>query len=331
MRRRMAEAEVGDDVLGDDPTVHALEDRSAELLGTEAALFLPSGTMSNQVAIKALTEPGEEILCEEHSHVFLYEAGALGLIAGVQPRTLPSAAGVLEVERLREAIRTDDVHHPRTALIAFENTHNYSGGRVVPLDRRDALCALARKSGLRVFLDGARLFNAAVALGEPPARLCRDVDLTAFCLSKGLGCPVGSMLAGSREWIGRCRRLRKAFGGGMRQAGILAAAGLFALDHLVERLAEDHALARRLAAQLAAIDSLDVRPADVDTNIVLLHRPARDADAFRRRLAAHGVLCSTVHPGALRFVTHRDVAAADVDRAVRATQAVSASPSLSAP
>lgn len=320
MREAMARAEVGDDVLGDDPTVNRLQERVAALFGAGAALFLPSGTMGNQVAVKLLTRPGEEILCDEESHLFINEAGALGLISGVQARTLPARAGALDPGAVERAIRDEDVHHPRTSLLALENTHNYSGGRVVPLASLRALREMARRRGLAVHLDGARIFNAAVASGVEPASYFAEIDTLTFCFSKGLGCPVGAMLVADRERIEAARRIRKALGGGMRQVGILAAACEFALDHLVERLAEDHARARRLAEGLAQAPGCRLDPREVETNIVFVGRPAADARAAEARLRERGVLALALGPDRLRFVTHRDVGDADVERALIAMQ-----------
>jgi threonine aldolase len=325
MRRAMAAAVVGDDVLGDDPTVNRLQERVAALFGSEAALFVPSGTMGNQISVKLLTQPGEEILCEERSHVFVNEAGALGLVSGVQTRTLPGPEGVPTLEALEAGIRDADVHHPRTSLIVLENTHNYAGGRVIPLKTMEAVRALANQRDLRVHLDGARLFNAAVATKTPLPRYAAAVDTLTFCFSKGLGCPAGSMIVASRERIARARRIRKALGGGMRQVGILAAACEWALDHLVERLAEDHARARRLAEGLAAMRGCALDPRKVETNIVFVERAARDALALEKELAAQGVLAIALAADRLRFVTHRDVGDDDVERALAAMEKITKS------
>jgi threonine aldolase len=320
MRRAMAAAEVGDDVYRDDPTVNRLEERVAALFRKEAALFVPSGTMGNQVAVKTLTQPGEEILCEERSHVFVNEAGGLGLISSVQMRTLPGPDGVPALDVLERAIRDEDVHHPRTALIVVENTHNYAGGRIVPLATMEAIGALARRRGLKVHLDGARLFNASVATKTPVASFATPADLATFCFSKGLCCPAGSMLVGPTELIERARRIRKALGGGMRQVGILAAAGEFALDHLVERLAEDHERARKLAKAVAGLPGCKVDVAHVETNILFVERPRGDAPALETKLRERGVATSALATDRLRFVTHRDVGDADVERAIAAME-----------
>ncbi len=314
----MAEAEVGDDVLGDDPTVELLQRTVAERFEQEAALLVPTGTMGNQIAVKALTQPGDEIVCEAISHVFVNEAGGLGLISGVQACALRGAGGRLSLEQIRGAIRSEDVHHPRTTLIVLENTHNYAGGRILPLSYLKEVRALAKAQGIRVHLDGARLFNASVASGVPVADFAREVDSLMFCLTKGLACPVGSMIVGSGATIERCRKLRKALGGGMHQAGILAAAGLFALDHLVDRLAEDHSRARRLAAAIGRLPGCRIDLEEVETNIVMVHRPGADAIDLERALRERGILTFAVSAEKLRLVTHRDILEEDVDRAVQA-------------
>jgi threonine aldolase len=320
MRRAMATAEVGDDVFGDDPTVNRLQERVAALFKKEAALFVPSGTMGNQVAVKTLTQPGEEILCEERSHVFVNEVGALALISGVQVKTLPGADGVPSLRAIEQGIRDEDVHHPRTSLIVIENTHNYAGGRIVPLAAMAAIRALALRRDLRIHLDGARLFNASVAAKTPVASFAAHADLATVCFSKGLGCPAGSMVVGSRELIARARRIRKALGGGMRQVGILAAAAEFALDHLVERLAEDHVRAQRLAQAVAGLPDCAVDVPHVETNILFVERPRGDAAKLEAKLTGQGVLTTALGADRLRFVTHRDVGDADVARAVAAME-----------
>jgi threonine aldolase len=331
MRRAMAEAVVGDDVLGDDPTVNRLQERVAALFAAEAALFVPSGTMGNEIGVKLHTQPGEEIVCEERSHVYVNEAGALGLIAGVQTKTLPGPEGVPALDAIESAIRDEDVHHPKTSLIVLENTHNYAGGRVIPLTTMVAIRGLAKRRGLKVHLDGARLFNASIAAKTPVARYLEQVDTLTFCFSKGLGCPVGSMLVGSKEAIERGRRIRKALGGGMRQVGILAAACEFALEHLVERLAEDHARARKLAEGFAALRGCTVDPAKVETNLVFVGRPARDAPVIEKKLGELGVLALALAPDRLRFVTHRDVGDRDVDLALRSMDHVTSALAAQSP
>ena len=305
MREAMATAEVGDDVFGDDPTVLRLEARAAELFGKEAAVFVPSGTMANQIAIGALTRPGDEAIVESQSHVLLNEVGSAARLWGCQLTALPGERGLLRPEDVEAAIREPDIHHPRTALLSIEDTHNFAGGAVLPLDGMDSLTSLARRHGLRVHLDGARVFNAQVASGVPVARIARDVDLVSTCLSKGLGAPVGSLVVTSRELIAVARRLRKALGGGMRQVGILAAAGLIALEEGPALLAEDHRRARALAEALGRCAGAELDPALVETNIVFVTtRPA--ARGVQDGLEARGVLALALGANRMRFVFHRD-------------------------
>ena len=318
MREAMARAEVGDDVYGEDPSVNRLQERAAALLGKEAALFVPSGTMANQVAIRAHTEPGDALIAGHSAHSYLYESGGAAALSGVQP-VIVGEDGFFDADELRAAIFPADDHFPRTRLVCLENTHNRSGGRVFPLDAQQRIAALARESGLRLHLDGARLFNAAVASACDPAELAAPHDSVSFCLSKGLGAPVGSLLAGSREFIARAHRFRKMFGGGMRQAGILAAAGLHALDHGIKRLADDHANARRLAEGLAALPGAELLR-EPETNIVLFS--VADVPGFVRATRERGVWINAIGPERLRAVTHRDVSAADVEDALEVIRAV---------
>lgn len=318
MRRAMAEAEVGDDVYGEDPTVNALEAEAATLLGKAAALFVPSGTMGNQLAVLCHTERGDEVLAHAESHVGYYEAGAPAWLAGVTLRGIPGARGTFGAADLEAALRPADVHFPRPRLLCLENTHNRGGGRVWDPDLLRAVAATARRHGLAVHLDGARLWNAAVASGRPPAQLAEPADSVLCCLSKGLAAPVGSVLAGPEDWIARARRYRKALGGGMRQAGVLAAAGLVALRTMLPRLAEDHANARALAEDLAAIGGLEVRPDEVETNIVLVGTAHRPAQAVVESLRERGVLAGTMGPRLLRLVTHRDAGRAECQLAAAA-------------
>jgi len=316
MRRAIAEAEVGDDVYGEDPTVLRLEARVAERLGLEAALFVPSGTQANQVAIGAHCRAGDEVLTEAGSHILHYEGGAVPALWGVQPQPLPGERGLLKPEDVAAAVREDNMHNPRTRLLSLENTHNRGGGSVWPVERFRAVVDVARKAGLAVHLDGARLFNAEVAAGVPASTWARLTDTTSVCFSKGLGAPVGSALAGRADLIKEARRLRKRLGGGMRQAGILAAAALYALDHHVERLAEDHANARRLAAALAEVPGVKVDAARVETNMVFAEfdRPALEMVTL---LGGHGVLTNPAGgPRTVRLVTHLDLSAADIDESV---------------
>ncbi len=324
MRAAMAGAEVGDDVLDDDPTIHALQEKAAELLGKEAALFMPSGTMSNAVAIKAHTAPGDEILLDSNAHSMLYEAGNPATIAGVLTRQFQSVRGVPSAREIANLVHEQTLHSPRTSLILLENTHNRSGGTVIPLDVMSAVRSEMRDRGVAVHLDGARLFNAAAALNTSPRDIAACTDSVTFCLSKGLGCPVGSLLCGSREFIERARRVRKMLGGGMRQAGILAAAGIYALDHHVARIAVDHANARRLAAGLTGSPGLVLESDVPSTNMVYLNTSER-AEAIADRVKARfGVLVSTMGIHVVRAVTHLDVCAGDIDQAVAALRNVCA-------
>src|SRR5690606_37683547 len=260
MRKAMMEGAVGDEQRGEDPTVLELEARVAALLGKEKALFLPSTTMANQIAIKLHTQPGDEVILEADSHPVHFEAGGPGLISGVHLRTIPGRWGLFTAEQVKEAVRPDLSIHSRSALLWVENTHNMGGGTVWPLDQLLSVCEAGRSLGLKLHLDGARLLNASIASGHPPHVLAEPFDTVSFCLTKGLGAPVGGLLAGSAEAIARARRYKQALGGAMRQAGIIAAAGLYALDHHVDRLAEDHRRARRLADALAKIDGIEIDP-----------------------------------------------------------------------
>jgi threonine aldolase len=310
MRAAMAAAEVGDDVYGEDPTVNALQAEAARLTGKEAALLVPSGTMANQAALRALTHHGDLIVASEGAHLVRYESGAAAAISGVQVKTV-GRAGSFDAEDVRACLAPPDHHNPPLSLVAVENTHNAAGGRIFPLAALREVVAVARERGLRLHLDGARIFNAAVATGVPVAEWARDFDTVTFCLSKGLGAPVGSLVCGSAEVVDRVHRVRKMLGGGMRQAGILAAAGLYALAHNVARLADDHANARRLAAGLADL-GLTVDPPP-ETNIVFFSAPARK---FGLALRARGVLVNEASPGRYRAVTHLDVAGEDVAEAL---------------
>jgi threonine aldolase len=318
MRAAMAAAEVGDDVLGDDPTVHKLEARVAELLGKEAALFVPSGTMSNLIAVRVHCRPGDEMICEVDAHIYNYEQGGYAQICGVAARTVQGNWGLMQLEQVKGLIRPDNAHFVRTRLLTIENTHNRGGGRVQPYPLVQALTDWARSARLRTHLDGARLWNAYVATGIPPATWAKHFDTVNVCFSKGLGAPVGSALAGPRDLIAEARRHRKVLGGGMRQAGILAAAALYALDHHIERLAEDHANAKRLADGLAQIPFITLMPIPVETNILLFDiDPAwGTAAAFSAVLKEHGVLINATAPQRLRAVTHLDVTASHVDKAL---------------
>ncbi len=325
MRRAMAEAEVGDDVLEGDPTVERLEAEAAAAFGKEAGLFTPTGTMGNLIALKTWCRPGDEVLVEALSHTYNNEAGGAADLAHVMTRTLPSARGLLDPDLVARVIRPESLHSPRTALLCLENTHNFHGGAVVPLERSRALAAVARARGVAVHLDGARLWNAVAATGVPARAWGETADTIQFCLSKGLGAPVGSVVVGPKDWIGRARRVRKALGGGMRQAGVLAAAGLLALREGPGRLHEDHARARRLAEGLAALPGVACDPAACETNIVFARAAAPGPDggvaaheAFARALEDRGVLAFAIGDLGVRFLTHREVDDADVDRALAA-------------
>ena len=327
MRRAMAEAEVGDDVFGDDPTVQALEARVASLAGKEAALFVPSGTMGNQLAVNVLTRPSEEVLLEADSHLYVYEQGGLGANSGCLAHPVRGERGVLPHDALLAALRdSSDDHVARVSLVCAENTHNRAGGAVVPLERLRALSGLARERGLRLHLDGARLWNASVATAVPIADWAACADTLMMCFSKGLGAPVGSILVGSSEHVRAARRTRKRWGGGMRQVGILAAACLHALDHHVARLAEDHARALRLAEGLASLPGLAV--VWPDTNIVYmdLGEGAPEARAMVAALSERGVRLGVYGPRRIRAITHLDVDDAGIERALTAFRDVLAAP-----
>jgi len=319
MREAMACAPVGDDVFGEDPSVNRLQERAAALFGKEAALFVPSGTMGNQVCLGALTRPGDEVIAEGQAHILLNEVASAARLWGCQITPVSGQRGAMPLPAIEAAIRVPDVHHPHTAVISLENTHNYAGGAVLPLDHVDAVAALARRYGLLVHLDGARLFNAQVATGVPVARWTRDVDLVSVCLSKGLGAPVGSLVLGGAERVTACRRLRKALGGGMRQAGVLAAAGLIALEEGPALLAEDHRRACALAAGLRELPAVEVDPAE--TNIVFVSTRT-DARREQARLEERGILTFALGPRRLRFVFHRDVGDDALEAAVAACRAI---------
>ncbi len=313
MRAAIAAAEVGDDVFGDDPTVNALQERVAALLGKEAALFVTSGTQGNLCALMSHCQRGDEALVGQLAHCYRYEGGGAAVLGSVQPQPLPQQAdGTLRLEDIAAAIKPDDEHFARTRLLCLENTWN---GKVLPQDYLDAATDLAHERGLLAHLDGARLFNAVVASGTPVDRMVRGFDSVSVCFSKGLGAPVGSVLAGPRDFIAQARRVRKMLGGGLRQAGLLAAAALYALDHHVERLADDHALARRLAEGLAALPGISVVPPD--TNIVFAEVEGGRSAALLEHLKRRGVLATGLI--GLRFVTHLDIDAAGIDRAIAAT------------
>ncbi len=317
MRRAMAEAPVGDDVIDIDPSIQALEERTAELLGKEAAIFMPSGSMTNQIAVRVHCQPGDEFLCEADCHIYNYEQAAFAQLSGLVARTVQGEYGVLRLDQLEGLIRPAGDHQVQTRLVCLENTHNRGGGRVWPYDALAAICEWARQSGLATHLDGARLFNAVVASGVSLDRWAAQFDSVSVCFSKGLGAPVGSALAGTAEFVKRARRARKLFGGGMRQAGIIAAGALYALEHHRDRLAEDHLAAQRLAAVAAEVGGVWLEPERVDSNIVMLRIAPQLGSAAEMVawLAEHGVQVLPFGPQYLRLVTHLDVNARQIDRA----------------
>jgi len=324
MRRAMAEAEVGDDVFGEDPTVNRLEAIAAERLGKEAGLFVTSGTMGNQVCLMAHTQRGDEIILDENSHIFNYEVAALAVLSAVQPRTLHGRHGILDPEDVRRAIRPPNVHHPKDTLVCVESTHNRGGGTVYPLETLRAIHRIATEHGLAVHLDGARVFNACVATGVPVREVAAQADSVTFCLSKGLGAPVGSVVTGTRAFIDRARRARKMLGGGMRQAGILAAAGIVALETMVDRLREDHENARVLADGLARLPGIQIDLNLVQTNIVIFSVNRKDLDAagLILKLGEQGIKAFAIGQDRIRMVTHKDLDRAGILRTLVALKAI---------
>ncbi|MFS0864449.1 low-specificity L-threonine aldolase [Fredinandcohnia sp. 179-A 10B2 NHS] len=317
MRKAAYEAEVGDDVYQEDPTVNKLEEFAAQMLGKEAALFVTSGTQGNQIAVLTHCRAGNEIIVEEGSHIFNYEGAAISAFAGVQPRTLKGIRGAMNPAEVKAAIQEEDVHAAETGLICLENTHNRAGGAVVPIDNMREIYEVAATHNIPVHLDGARLFNAAVSLGRPVSDIAKYTDTVQFCLSKGLGAPVGSIIAGSHQFIQRARKWRKRLGGGMRQAGVIAAPGLVALQTMVERLAYDHENAKMLAEGLNNIKGIKVMN-QVDTNIILVDVSERGVNSaqFAALLKGNGVLVSTFGPEIVRFTTHYDVTKDSINKAL---------------
>jgi len=328
MRQAMALADVGDDVWDEDPTVHRLQERAADIVGKEASLFVPSGTMGNLCALLSHTKPGDEVIVEVDSHIFVSEVAGAAVVGGLQLRPLATVDGRLQPDQVRAAIREPDIHEPKTALLCLENTHNRKGGTCLSPRQTALLAAVAHEAGFPVHLDGARIFNAAVAQGVEVRELTRPADTVMFCLSKGLSAPVGSMLAGTAPLIERARRMRKMLGGGMRQAGVLAAAGLLALERMVDRLAEDHANARRLGEGLQGLPGIDVDLSRIESNMVFGDcHPPLTAPQFIERCRAEGVLLDQASPQRWRMVTHRGVSRDDVQYAIRAVRrAVAAGP-----
>lgn len=314
----MAEAEVGDDVFGEDPSVNRLQEKLAEFLGKEAALFVPSGTMGNEICIKAHTQPGDEVICEAGCHILNYESGAAAFLSSVQMRPIVGTRGVITVEQVEAAIHPRKYYLPRTRVVTVENTHNSAGGAVFPIDELARLYQFAREQGLKLHLDGARIWNASVASGIPVKEYARHCDSISVCFSKGLGAPVGSAVAGSGEFIQEAHRLRKMFGGGMRQAGILAAAALYALENNYARLAEDHENMQRLANALAELKGIRIDLESVQTNIAVfdIRESGRSVAEVTEELARHRVLVAPFGATKLRAVTHVDISAQDIDRAI---------------
>ena len=314
MRRAMANAVVGDDVFGDDPTVKKLEAKVARLFGREAALFVPSGTMANQISLRAWTRPGDEVICEADAHILHYEMGAAGALAGVQLRPLPGVRGILSPEQVKAAIRPRDGHQLTTTLVALENTHNRAGGTVYPLEVIRDISKAARAKGLRMYLDGARIWNASAASGVPLKEYARHFNSVSACFSKGLGCPIGSMVIGDKEFVARARVFRRMYGGAMRQVGVLAACALYALKHNLPRLAEDHVKARVLAQGLAELPGIDLDLSTVQTNIVVfdISQTGKTPDALCERLAREGVLVVPFGATRLRAIAHMDVSRNDI-------------------
>ena len=316
MRAAIANAEVGDDVLGEDPTMNLLEARTAEILGKEAAVYMPSGTMTNQVAVRVHTEPGDEVILDSDTHIYFYEAGAPAALSGVMVRLISGSRGIFTARDVKAAVRPDNIHFPVAKLLVIENTHNRGGGAVWPLKAIAEVSEAARGLGLKVHLDGARLWNATAATGITEAEYAKYFDSVSVCFSKGLGAPVGSALAGTKEFIVRSRRFRKQFGGGMRQAGMMAAGALYALEHNRARLAEDHANARRFAEGINGLPGIEIDPATVETNIVMFRATSMPAAELSALLRGKGLLMNANGPDTVRAVTHLDVSRAEIEKAV---------------
>jgi len=324
MRKAMFEAEVGDDVYGEDPTVNRLEAMAAEMMGKEAALFTTSGTQSNLTAVLTHTKHGDEIIVGDEAHMLWYEMGGAAALGGVTIRTVPNdSCGHLSLDDIDRTIRGKDIHYPETTLLCLENTHNRCGGTVLTPDYTNEVCDLAHTRGLKVYLDGARIFNAAIALGVPAHALARSCDSVGLCLSKGLSAPVGSLLCGSKDFVERARKFRKMLGGGMRQAGVIAAAGIVALETMVERLAEDHNNARRLAQGLTNIEGITLAQDDIPTNIVMFDlSPELSVAEFFKSLERAGVKVGLRDGHPFRAVTHRMVSSSDIDEALTRIEAI---------
>ncbi len=316
MRKAIFDAELGDDVYGEDPTVNRLQELAAEMIGKEEALLVPSGTMGNQIAVLAHTSPGTEVILEENSHIYYYEAAAASVFAGIQPRPLPGKRGSLQADQVEWAVRDDDIHLPPTSLICLENTHNRAGGLVIPLEEMKAVFEVAGRYNIPVHLDGARIFNASIASGVAVKHYTACTTSVQFCLSKGLGAPVGSIIAGSAEFIEEARRWRKRLGGGMRQAGIIAAAGIVALETMVERLAEDHENARLLAEGMADLQGIEFNPEDVETNIIIIKPTKMSVRQLGEELKKRGILAVVMEPDRMRLTTNKDVDRHDIEKTI---------------
>lgn len=317
MRTAMAAAEVGDDVLGDDPTVKLLEEKVAKLFEVEASLFVASGTMGNQVCLHTHAHPGDELICDDESHIDWYEVGAPAALSGLQIRTIPAAGGVIDPAQVRAAIRPKNIHHPKTGIIALENTHNRAGGVVLPLEVQREIIAIAREHDLKCHLDGARIWNAHAATGVSLADWVRGFDSVSVCLSKGIGAPIGSLILGTREFVERARRIRKRFGGGMRQVGILAAAGIWAIDNQLPKMVDDHRRAKTLADAFRGLKGVRILPDPPPTNIVVVEfdLPKYNPESILQSLESKGVRMLAFGTGRIRAVTHRDVDDEDIEYA----------------
>ena len=324
MREAMNNAEVGDDVYQEDPTINQLEELAAKKLGKEAALFVPSGTMGNLIAALTHCQRGDEVILEMDSHIYYYEVGGMSAVAGVIPRLIAGDKGILDPQDIKRALREENLHYPKTTLICVENTHNRAGGTIIPPEIIEEICQLGHERNIQVHLDGARIFNAAVALNIEPALLTKNVDSVMFCLSKGLSAPVGSILAGSKEFIQRARKNRKMLGGGMRQAGILAAAGIIAIENMVERLGEDHKNARILGEGLADIGGIKVDLKTIQTNMVYfdLNKSGMDTYQFLPKLAEYNILGSPQPPTKVRLVTHYGINEDDIYATIKAIKKI---------
>jgi threonine aldolase len=324
MRKAMAEAEVGDDVFGEDPTVNVLQEKAATLLGKEVAIFVPSGTMANQLSIKSHTQPGDEVIIEASSHPYNFEGGAGAALSGIQFNCLKGVRGILDASQIEEAVRPADHHFAVTRLVCLENTHNRGGGSIYPVEKMAEIYRLTNSRGLLLHLDGARLWNASVATGIKPHEYAQWADSISVCLSKGLGAPIGSLVAGPKTFIDRVHRFRKMFGGGMRQVGIIAAAGIYALDHHLERLKEDHQNAKRLAVGLKEFKGVSIDPKYVETNIVIFDvtNTGLTGSQVAEAMKKEGVLIHAFGKTQIRLVTHLDVSSEDIERALKAFEKV---------